>query len=82
MFTEITWNVLDEVHQERLRQETKWGEQNHLPSFWITILGEEYGETCRAILEKDSINYREELIQVAAVTVAMIESFDRNKKLG
>lgn len=82
MSTEITWNVLDEVNQERLRQETKWGEQNHLPSFWITILGEEYGEACHAILEKDSVNYREELIQIAAVAVAMIESFDRNKKLG
>jgi len=71
-------NVLSEVLEERAKQEFKWGEQNHWPSFWANILGEEVGEVSHAILEQDWTNYREELIQVAAVAVAMVESFDRN----
>jgi len=84
-----TKSVLDEVSTERERQETKWGEQNHHPLLWLSILGEEYGEVCKEIndalftgeLTKEKlVNYRMELIQVAAVAVAAIESLDRNKK--
>lgn len=75
-----TENVLKEVKHERHNQEIKWGEQNHQPLKWLAILGEEVGETNKAILEDDLENYREELIQVAAVAVAMVESFDRDNK--
>lgn len=27
--SETTWNALDDVRQERLQQDRKWGEQNH-----------------------------------------------------
>lgn len=70
-------SVVQEVLQERSNQDRKWGEQNHSPRFWFTILGEEVGEVAHAILEYDKGNYRDECIQVAAVAVAMIESFDR-----
>lgn len=79
--------VLEEVLQERAKQHLKWGEQNHAPFTWLAILGEEVGEANKAALEthfeypdadKDYSNYREELIQVAAVAVAMVESLDRN----
>lgn len=73
-------HILDEIKAERQRQDAKWGEQNHSPTNWIPILGEEFGEACKAILEKDLNNYREELIQIAAVAVSMIESLERNKK--
>lgn len=45
--------ILDEVINERMSQEGKWGSQNHDPLMWLAILGEEYGEVARAILEKD-----------------------------
>ena len=72
--------VLSEVHGERRRQDRKWGEQNHTPEGWIPILGEEFGEVCRAVYEKDAASYREELLHVAAVAVAMVECHDRNMK--
>lgn len=69
--------VLMQVLDERIKQERKWGPQNHDPLKWNAILGEEFGEVSKAILEKDMNNYREELIQVAAVAIAAIESLDR-----
>lgn len=78
--------VFDEVFDERIRQHKKWGEQNHKPPEWLMILGEEVGETNKAALEtffsyreadRDYSEYRKELVQVAAVAVAMIESLDR-----
>ncbi|MBS2100688.1 MazG-like family protein [Carboxylicivirga linearis] len=84
-------HIFNEIVEERKRQDEKWGEQNHKPVEWCAILGEEVGEVNKAALEahfkmyyKDNeklANYREELIQVAAVAVAMIESLERNKPL-
>lgn len=76
----IREEILTEVAAERYRQDTKWGEQNHGPFKWLTILGEEVGEACKGALEGDLKNYREELIQAAAVAAAMVECLDRNAK--
>ena len=75
--------IFEEIEGERYNQDQKWGEQNHLPSIWTDILMEEVGEVSKAILEATfgdgSWNeYRKELIQVAAVAIAMLESFDRD----
>jgi len=43
--------VLNEVLQERQRQDAKWGEQNHGLPVWLAVLGEEYGEVCQAVLK-------------------------------
>lgn len=74
-----------EVLSERKRQEEKWGQQNHAAAFYYLILAEEVGEVAKEILESpgrpgdDAVNaIRAELIQVAAVAVAMVESLDRN----
>ncbi len=80
-------NIFSEVRVERKNQDKKWGQQNHDPFTWLSILGEEYGESQKAVLENrygdmDISEYREELVQVAAVTIAMIECFDRYKKGG
>lgn len=82
-------DVLDVIVRERERQDKRWGEQNHDPFLWMTILGEEYGEACKAALESrfgggherenGPEEYREELIQVAAVAIAAIECLDRGK---
>ena len=81
MVRDITVPILQEVMDERARQDAKWGEQNHHPAWWLSILGEEFGEVCKAVCENNDTgkgSYREELIQVAAVAVSMIECFDRN----
>ena len=82
MITKETNAVLKEVSKERWKQDLKWGEQNHDGPLYLTILSEEVGEVGKAILDfrfgkKDLEEIRAELIQVAAVAVAMIEAFDR-----
>ena len=78
-----TRTVLTEVEVERCNQDKKWGEKNHNPADWLMILGEEFGEASKAALEAKFVHndggrrYRKELIQVAAVAVAMVESLDR-----
>lgn len=67
------------IYKELQRQELKWGEQNHSQADWFVILGEEVGEVARAIFEKQTDNYREELIQVAAVCMAALENYDREQ---
>lgn len=47
----IQMNVMLAVARERARQDGLWGQQDHPLEWWIAILGEEYGETCRAVLE-------------------------------
>lgn len=69
--------ILEEITQERLRQDQLWGEQNHNLERWHCILSEEIGETARSILVDNAQGVRHELVQVAAVTVAMIEYIDR-----
>lgn len=69
---------LQDIMEERFRQDEKWGEQNHTPARWLIILGEEYGEACHGAL-RDFDEYREELVHVAAVALAALESFDRGK---
>lgn len=107
--------ILEEIRNERVKQELKWGEQNHpildpvlvsrnpvrmcqeyeIPSedrarqmcelhanrgdlTYMHILIEEVSEA--ASCGGDIGSLRKELIQVAAVTVAMIESLDRNQR--
>jgi len=80
--------VIKEVIEERKRQDGLWGEQNHHPLEWLSILGEEFGEVCKGAYEahfdghKISGNYseyRKELIHVAAVAIAAAESLDRQE---
>jgi hypothetical protein len=99
--------IFNEIERKRVRQEEKWGEQNHPilagddghPCIfshaanaakkryddagkagnisWYKILDEEIKE---AFAEVDPAKQKEELIQVAAVVVQMIECIDRTKK--
>jgi len=73
-----------DVLKERRRQEAKWGEQNHDPFTYLTVLGEEYGELCQAALHskfggKAAEGLRYEAVQVAAVALAIVECLDRKK---
>lgn len=52
-----TAEVLRDVMGERRRQDEKWGQQNHGPMPWSAILGEEFGEVCKAGLELEFGEY-------------------------
>lgn len=70
------WGWSD-VTKERLRQDAKWGVSRNLhPQLWLAVLVEEVGEVGQAILNGEIDNYREELVQVAAVALAAIQDFD------
>ena len=76
------WLAMGAVKEERERQDAKWGSQRDLPNpTWLAILVEEVGEVAKAILERDEEGLNKEIVQVAAVAVAMIEAIDaRNGK--
>lgn len=66
MINEIIADVIGEME----RQDSKWGDQSHLPFHtWNSILTEELGEVAKATLENDYPGQIEELIQVAAVAI-------------
>lgn len=75
-------NALNDVLTERIRQDDKWGEQNHDPFTYLAILTEEVGELAQAALHtrfggNKASGLREEAVQVAAVALAIVECLDR-----
>ena len=72
-------DIVKLILSERNKQDIKWGEQNHDIYKWLAILGEEVGEVNKAALEDQYDEVVDELVQIAAVAVAMIESLDRNR---
>lgn len=78
-------NAITLVRAERERQQSKWSAihdwgqgdcSSHAveTSTKVAVLTEEVGEVARAYLNRDLDNLRDELVQVAAVAVAMLES--------
>lgn len=80
--------ALKDVLLERVRQDGKWGEQNHHPFIWTSILLEEFGEFSQEVHEGHFDGWtdekfdamRTEAVQTAAVALSIVESIDRNKK--
>jgi NTP pyrophosphatase (non-canonical NTP hydrolase) len=78
----ITQEILiQEVLEERDRQDRKWGVQRHAPETWMLITGEEFGEVSKAVLEwrwgASDVEIRKELIQLVACGLAFLESLQR-----
>lgn len=79
--------IFDDIAAERGRQDrlrdmgkfdwTLADVECFTPMAGVAPLGEEFGEVCRAILEKNPVGLREELVQLAACCVAWIEGIDR-----
>jgi NTP pyrophosphatase (non-canonical NTP hydrolase) len=74
-------SVYREIRAERARQDANWGDQTHSLFVYMTVLAEECGEVARAVHDlrfaggtRESV--REELIQVAAVAVQIVERMD------
>lgn len=87
------YKIFQAIDAERKRQDQKWGEQNHSLFSWMSILGEEYGELCKAInhaywgveMNIDTSKPHpmekvfEELVHTTAVSIAILEALDRDK---
>ena len=72
--------VADDILDERTKQNIKWGKQNHPYTVWLAILMEEVGEVAQAMQvnrswgkKSDAGDLYNELVQVAAVAVAIAE---------
>lgn len=84
--------IMADIMGERIKQDTKWGEQNHIPTEWGDVLAEEYLELNVEYLklqrtlndnhwhptDETANRLRAELIQVVAVGAAMLECGMRN----
>jgi NTP pyrophosphatase (non-canonical NTP hydrolase) len=75
-----------DVAEERVRQDQKWGEQNHDPLTYLNILMEEVGEASQAAIQtrfggdRGGLEHlREEAVHTAAVALAIVECLDRGK---
>ncbi len=70
--------VLDEVMEERRRQDEQWGgpehDDGHINSDWVGFIGLQLGR-----LSVGSAAYRETMVKIAALAVSAIESHDRKK---
>ena len=72
--------AIDALKNERLRQEKLWGPDFSNASTTkddyekLAVLVEEVGEIAKALMENDRDNLFEELVQVAAVSVAWLEA--------
>lgn len=69
--------VLEAVLGERERQDYLHGDNNLMKtdSDWYVILGEEYGEVAKDILEYDRPHMFREVIECAAVCFAWAEAY-------
>lgn len=77
-----TLNILSEVHNERNRQDDKWGgaehDDKHSIAEFVQLI-KDYSGWARVMGNMGSIlKARKRLIQVAALAVATIEAIDRN----
>ncbi len=77
--------IIEAIKLECIFQDEKWGVQNHDNFKWYAILGEEFGEVGKAMLELSYASLspicqkqlRKEITQTAAVCVAWLECIDR-----
>ncbi|SRR5216684_2162561 len=75
------YSAFSAIAVERASQDHKWGEQNHSDLYWLGILGEEYGEIAKALIEQDTSEeaIESEVVQLAAVCVAYLECRQRER---
>lgn len=76
-----------DVMEERLRQNAKFGPQNHPPMGWHAIMAEEMGEVAKEVVElsfsgKAADDYYKELKEAVAVGLAAMQNYNQRKKEG
>lgn len=80
-------SAIEDLLEERERQDATFGIQNHHPTYWLAILGKQQGQLGSAIVNREwaAEDQKERLLeqirweatQVAAVAVAMVEAINR-----
>lgn len=76
--------IWDEISKERARQDAIWGGAEHddkqSPKDWINYTDQYLTEAAISLqADHDESVYRRKMIQVAALAVAAVESYDRKK---
>lgn len=79
--------AINDILDERRRQDAQWGVQNHHPAYWLAIVGKQVGQLGTAILDREwwtdqaagTAKVRAEAVQGAAVLMALIECIDRGE---
>lgn len=73
--------IFKEIENERIMQDSAHGghtnDDQHTPNDWCAILVRHLGLACNDEGIHEAERYRRQMIRVAAVAVAAIESFDR-----
>lgn len=74
--------VIQEIRNERLRQDTQWGgperDDAHSLSYFLETIEQKYcRQAMMALLEDDLLEFRRHLIQMTALCTAAVESLDR-----
>jgi len=73
--------VFELIRAERLRQDQKFGTQWWRSRHeWMSILMEEVGEAAQASNDGDTNHFAEEMVQVAALAVAILEGHNRGRE--
>ena len=81
MKTDIQRLIIEDVIEERERQDQKWGKTKHAALVWNAILNEEVGEVAHEILNTSTPNMKTELVQVAAVVFAWLEQIIERERI-
>ena len=68
--------VIDEVIIEQMRHEQTWGKNYYDDYSWMTILMEELGKACSALMTGDFEEYRKRLVRLAAKAVGAVTEYD------
>jgi hypothetical protein len=73
--------LLEEIRQERVYQDGRWGvvfDDKNTLNDWLTYMMIYGGQAAR--MDSAPSEQRKNLVKVAALAVAALESFDRNKR--
>ncbi len=75
--------VLDQVDAERHQQDEKWGgarhDDDHQRADWVSFIKDHLDRATKAA-PHDMDEYRQQLLEIAALAVAGIESHDRKQR--
>ncbi|MEZ5934858.1 MAG: hypothetical protein R3F54_23570 [Alphaproteobacteria bacterium] len=74
--------ILEEIRRERDRQDEKYGgpdhDDSHYPGDWCLILSKYLGRAAAETIDAEpDAAFRDNMIKIAAVAVAAIQSLDR-----
>lgn len=78
-------NTILDIEKERIRQDARWGgperDDTNTEKQWVSLIDLYITKAVIALQTDyvDSLDYREELVKVAALAVAAIESYDRKR---